>query len=208
MNHEYPRTPVSLLSCLREGVSRPEWELCWQRFLELYRHPLSASARGCYRHHTGGGEAPDEFVEDVVAIAVADFFSKGQQRYDPAKGRLRTYLRVMINARVVDALRKERPADRRPFPDAEPAAPPEEREAEKEAFHQALLATLLEDLRAQIPSAQFEIFERVRLKRESPQEVADELGVRRNVIDKSIHKTMTKLRELARREEYREEFDP
>lgn len=205
---EFPRTPLSLLTCLREGVTESEWEKSWQRFLELYQHPLSASAHACYRHHTGGGQAPAEFVEDVVAIVVADFFSKGQRRYDPSKGRLRTYLRFIVNARVVDALRKERPANQRPFPSAELAAPPEEGEAEREAFHQALLATLLEELRSQVSPAQFEIFERVRLRMESPQQVAEELGVRRNVIDKSIHKSMTKLRELARRGDYQQEFYP
>jgi transposase len=50
------------------------------------------------------------------------------------------------------------------------------------------------------------IFELVKLNGESPEEVAKELGVQRNVIDNTIIKAMKKLREISQREEIQQEL--
>jgi hypothetical protein len=55
---------------------------------------------------------------------------------------------------------------------------------------------------------QFEIFERVKLKHQSPSFVAEDLGITRAMIDRNIHKALTALRELARHPEYQQEFYP
>jgi hypothetical protein len=65
-----------------------------------------------------------------------------------------------------------------------------------------------EDLRNRIPLRQFEIFERVKLKHQSPQFVAEDLGIDRAMIDRNIHKAMTALWRLASHAEYQEEFYP
>lgn len=204
----FPSTPSTLLTRLRDPAGEPFWEVSWKRFLELYHEPLIATARACYRHHSGGQTASAAFVEDAVATVIADFFTKGQHRYDGRKGKLRAYLRMTTNARVVDALRRERPGAQAPLEGHEPLFLPEEDETEREAFHRALLATLVEDLRHQIPLRQFEIFERVKLKQQSPESVAEDLGIRRAAIDRSIYKTVVKLRDIARRSEYLEEYYP
>ena len=201
----FPNTPVNLLSKLKEADDNPHWQVSWKRFLELYHSPIEAIARSCYRHHTNGHEPSSGFIEDAVANTVTDFFSRSQHRYDSSKGRLRTYLRVLINARVVDLLRRERPLDQHPL-DSSPDTAPGESAPETAAFRQSLLATLVEDLRNQIPLRQFEIFERVKLKHQSPEYVAEDFGIPRAMIDRSIHKAMTKLRELAAHDEYQEEF--
>jgi RNA polymerase sigma factor (sigma-70 family) len=205
---QFPPTSLNLLSKLKAGDD-PNWQLSWKRFLELYHEPIEVIARSCYRHHTGGHEPSSGFIEDAVANTVADFFSRGQYRYDKEKGRLRTYLRLLINARVVDLLRKERPIDQKPLPENESSVGPDlpaESRSESEAFHRSLLATLVEDLRNRIPLRQFEIFERVKLKHQSPQFVAEDLGMQRAMVDRNIHKAMTALRELASHAEYQEEF--
>ena len=69
-----------------------------------------------------------------------------------------------------------------------------------------LLATLVEDLRNRIPLRQFEIFERVKLKHQSPMFVAEDLGMTRAMVDRNIHKAMTALRDLASHAEYQQEF--
>lgn len=165
-------------------------------------------ARACYRHHTGGHEPSRGFIEDAVANTVADFFTRGQHRYDKSKGRLRTYLRMLTNAKVVDLLRKERPIDHRPLSVEilSYASLPDEQPSEVDAFHRSLRATLVEDLRNRIPLRQFEIFERVKLKYQSPTFVAEDLGMTRAMVDRNIHKAMTALRELASAPEYQEEF--
>jgi RNA polymerase sigma factor (sigma-70 family) len=206
MPAQFPPTSLNLLSKLKAGGEEGMWQISWKRFLELYHEPIEVIARSCYRHHTGGQQPSSGFIEDAVANTVADFFTRGQHSYDKSKGRLRNYLRVLTNARVVDLLRKERPIDLRPLDDASQAALPAESPVESDAFDRSLLASLVEDLRASIPLRQFEIFERVKLKHQSPQFVAEDLGIQRAMIDRNIHKAMTALRQLAAQPEYQEEF--
>lgn len=214
MPAQFPATSLNLLSKLKGANEDNHWQVSWKRFLELYHAPIEMIARSCYRHHTGGQEPSSGFIEDAVANTVADFFARGQHRYDHTKGRLRSYLRMLINARVVDLLRKERPIDTKPLSssenlgsaaDTEATLPPES-PSESNAFHRSLLATLVEDLRNRIPLRQFEIFERVKLKGQSPAFVAEDLGVARARIDRDVYKAMIALRDLATQPEYQEEF--
>ena len=209
MAAQFPLTSINLLSKLKEGGEEAHWQVSWKRFLELYHEPIEVIARSCYRHHTGGQEPSSGFIEDAVANTVADFFARSQYRYDKDKGRLRTYLRVLTNARVVDLLRKEQPVNQRPLADDETREKqrlPDESAPESDAFRRSLLATLVEDLRNRIPLRQFEIFERVKLKHQSPMFVAEDLGMTRAMVDRNIHKAMTALRDLASHAEYQQEF--
>jgi RNA polymerase sigma factor (sigma-70 family) len=209
MPAQFPPTSLNLITRLKATSDDPHWQVSWKRFLELYHEPIEVIARSCYRHHTGGQEPSSGFIEDAVANTVADFFARGQYRYDKTKGRLRSYLRLLINARVVDLLRKERPIDHKPLPDEAEwgaLALPAETSTESKAFHLSLIATILEDLRNRIPQRQFEIFERVKLKYQSPAFVAEDLGMTRAMVDRNIYKAMTALRELASHAEYQEEF--
>lgn len=203
-----PDTSLSLLSRLRDEGDDAGWQVSWKRFHELYHGPLMAMAAGIYRHHTGHAVPPQEAIEDVVATVILDFLKR--DRFDPKRGRLRTYLRVLTNARVVDMLRKEKPtahdsiaADGEKLVESLPAESPEE----ERTFQQALIATLIEDLREHIPLRQFEIFEMVKLKGVSPDAAAAELGVNRGVIDNTIYKVMIRLREIAASPEYEEEYE-
>ena len=202
-----PDTSLSLLSRLRDEGDHAGWQVSWKRFLELYHGPLMAMAAGIYRHHTGNAVPSQEALEDVVATVVVDFFKR--DRFDPERGRLRTYLRVLTNARIVDMLRKEKPLDHDSMADREELAEslPAESPEEERSFQQALLATLIEDLREHIPLRQFEIFEMVKLKGISPDAAAAELGVNRGVIDNTIYKVMIRLREIAASPEYQEEYE-
>ena len=206
MAAQIPTTSINLLSKLTAGGEEGIWQVSWKRFLELYHEPIEVIVRSCYRRHTGGHEPSSGFIEDAVANTVAIFFERGQYGYDQSKGRLRNYLRVLTNARVVDLLRKERPIDQRPLDDATQANLPAESPGESDAFGRSLLASLVEDLRASIPFRQFEMFERVKLKHQSPQYVAEDLGIQRAVVDRNIYKAMTALRQLASHPEYQEEF--
>ena len=202
-----PDTSLSLLSRLRDEGDHTGWQVSWKRFHELYHGPLMAMAAGIYRYHTGNAVPPQEAIEDVVATVVVDFFKR--DRFDPERGRLRTYLRVLTNARIVDMLRKEKPLDHDSLADREELAEslPAESPEEERSFQQALLATLIEDLREHIPLRQFEIFEMVKLKGISPDAAAADLGVHRGVIDNTIYKVMIRLREIAASPEYEEEYE-
>lgn len=126
-------------------------------------------AANSYRTYTSGASPSEAFIEDAVANVVADFFSTGHQRYDPARGRLHGLLRQMCNARVVDYLRKQRPLDHiSSEPVFDPPQPAGEIDGARDAFRRSVLATLIVDLRNRIPIRQFEIFEMVKLKGFSP----------------------------------------
>lgn len=207
MAHQLPETPVSLLLRLREENMHAVWQVSWKRFLELYHGPLMAMASGIYRHHTGASLPSQGILEDVVAQVVAEFFKRNQ--YDPCRGRLRTYLRMLTNARVVDLLRKQRPLDHLSLNDSDvriPEAIPRETPEEARTFQQSLLATMLEDLRETIPMRQFQIFEMVKLHGMPPSTVAQELGVSRGVVDNTVYKVMQRLREIASAPEYQDEY--
>ncbi|MEI6340159.1 MAG: hypothetical protein WCQ57_16525, partial [Verrucomicrobiota bacterium] len=88
-----PETPVSLLTRLRDMEAGASWESTWKVFLELYQEPLRIMAWNCYRHHTGGAPPTEEFVADVVANVVSDFYTRAQYRYDPLRGKLRRFLK-------------------------------------------------------------------------------------------------------------------
>jgi RNA polymerase sigma factor (sigma-70 family) len=206
MPAQFPLTSINLITKLKAGGDDAHLQVSWKRFLELYHEPIEMIARSSYRRHTGGHEPSSGLIEDAVANTVADFFARDQYRYDREKGRLRAYLRLLTNARVVDLLRKERPVDQRPLDDVTENGLAAETPGESDAFARSLLATLVEDLRNRIPLRQFEIFERVKLKHQSPQFVAEDLGSTRAMIDRNIHKAMTALRELASQAEYQEEF--
>ena len=201
-----PVTSLSLLSRLRDDAD-PGWQVSWKRFLELYHGPLLAMAASIYRYHTGNAVPPQETIEDVVAAVVMDFLRR--DRFDPERGRLRTYLRVLTNARLVDMLRKEKPLDHESMDaagDALTESLPTETPEGNRSFQQALLATLIEDLREHIPLRQFEMFEMVKLKGMSTDQAAAELGVQRGVVDNTIYKVMTRLREIGASPEYQQEY--
>ena len=202
----FPATSLNLLTKLKKSADDDSWNVSWKRFLELYHEPLTATTRACYRNHTSGHEPAYGFIEEVVAQVVTDFFSKSQFRYDATKGRLRSYLRLLVNSRVIDLLRKEQPINQQALPDSFDDTLPAESLQESESFHRSLLATLVEDLRNHIPMRQFEIFERVKLKHQSPSFVAEDLGMTRAMIDRNIHKALTALRQLATHPEYQQEF--
>lgn len=202
----YPTTSLNLLTKLKQSGDDHHWNVSWKRFLELYHEPLTATTRACYRVHTSGHDPAYGFIEEVVAQVITDFFSKNQFRYDATKGRLRGYLRLLVNARVIDLLRKEKPINQQALPDHFDESAPSESIQENESFHRSLLATLVEDLRNSIPMRQFEIFERVKLKHQSPSFVAEDLGITRAMVDRNIYKALTALRQIANQPDYQQEF--
>jgi len=202
----FPTTSLNLLTKLKLSADDDNWNVSWKRFLELYHEPLTSSTRACYRFHTNGHEPAYGFIEEVVAQVVTDFFSKSQFRYDASKGRLRSYLRLLVNSRVIDLLRKEKPINQQELPEHYEETVPAETNHETESFHRSLLATLVEDLRNSIPMRQFEIFERVKLKHQHASFVAEDLGITRAMVDRNIYKALTALRQIASQPEYQQEF--
>jgi len=49
MSGQFPTTPFTLLTRLREPGDGHYWQVSWKRFLELYHEPLAVTARACLR---------------------------------------------------------------------------------------------------------------------------------------------------------------
>jgi len=207
MANPLPTTSLSLLSRLRDEGNELAWQVSWKRFVELYHTPLITIAAAIYRSRTGNAIPSQEFLEDTVSKVVIEFFTK--KRFDPERGRLRAYLRMLTNAKVVDALRKDGAFNQRALDENEHRPEfqvPFETTSERETFDSSLRNTLIEDLRTQIPLRHFEIFEMTKLREMPPDQVAKELGVKRNVVDNTVYKVMKRLREIAARPEYQDEY--
>ncbi|MFV0338291.1 MAG: RNA polymerase sigma factor [Chthoniobacterales bacterium] len=151
-------------------------------------------------------------LQDVV-IAVFESLVKGGESFDPAKGRFRQFLTTLCQRRVVDFIRSHtrkfsmlQALDSEVFDEKEidpgflkPSM------QEEVAFQNALLGTLLAALHAEVPPRTYLIFEMVKLNGESPEEVAEQLGIKRAMVDNTIYKAMKKLREISQRPEIQQE---
>ena len=140
--------------------------------------------------------------------------SKATNPSIPPKGRFRQFLTTLCQRRVVDFLRnhirkssKLTSLDTEGFGEKEiDAAFAKNSSTEEDAFHSALLGTMLAALHAEVPPRTYLIFELVNLNGQSPDAVAEQMGVQRNVIHNTIYKAIKKLREISEREEIQQEL--
>ena len=199
----FPNTSPSLLSRLQHPENGAPWQQSWRLFLELYKKPLRSVAATAYAKYTGGGRPAQEFIEDVVSNVIVDVFTRN--RFDPERGKFRSYLATLAYRRTVDLLRETRPLDHVPLDDA--GVPQEDfPEMDEAEYNKALLATMIAELRETIPHKWFSIFEQVKLLGVPPVKVAQELNESRSVVDNTVYKAMQKLREIAVKPEYQTEY--
>ena len=202
MKKPLPQTSLSLLSRLRHPENGVPWQQSWKLFLELYKKPLRSMTATAYAKYTGGARPPQEFVEDVVSNVIVEVFTRN--RFDPERGRFRSYLATLAYRRTVDLLRKTRPLDSVAMDEEKLEGPAPE--LDKEEYNKALLATMIAELRETIPHKWFSIFEQVKLLGIPAAKVAEELNESRSVVDNTVYKAMQKLREIAVKPEYQTEY--
>ncbi len=207
----FPPTPLTLIGRLRQQDVRPLWESSWEEFFDLYHQAVRMCVAGSFHRH--GWHAVDAGYVDEVTHGVFQAIFRGSDSsgYDPGKGRFRHYLSTICARRVVDFIRSHKRDALHESLDGHDvlgtvADDPFTRR-EQDAFDNALLGTLLAALREQVSPRVYMILELVKLNGEDPVSVAEQLGVRRSVVDNSIFKAMQKLREITQNPEIREEFD-
>lgn len=216
MAEVFPDTPASLLSCIehhRGGHHAYEaaWETFWTIYHSALRWAVVAAFRRCNWHHV-----PQDLLEETMADVVVSFY-KAEFSYDPAKGKFRNYLSQLIEWRVRDKL--DQLPQNRPLPlnfDLEPSEggehggeePPDAilETKEQKAHQTALLNLLLEDVRRRVSPQTFMLFEMTKLLGHSPESVAREFNVSRNVVDNAVRRVLKKLKELGTLPEYRREY--
>jgi len=186
-------TTISLL----EGLHDRADDLHWTEFCRRYLPPLTAFIRRMgIRPHDA------EEVAQETLVAFAEGYRAG--RYDPAKGRLRTYLMGVAKNKIADVNRRRR---------KEAAAlggtggmdcllqALDERSAEQaweEEWRDALLRACLEEVRKEVEPKTMRIFELYALEGRKPAEIAEELGVSRDLVYQVKTRVIYRMSELRR----------
>ncbi len=207
----FPETPLTLIGRLKQQDMARLWESSWEEFFDLYHQAVRVCVIGNFHRH--GWKGVDAcHVEDVVLRVFHSILRSGEgSGFDPERGRFRHFLSAICQRRVVDFIRSHKnDARQEPLDGHEALLTSTEdpfAKAADEAFNDALLGTMLSGLRAQVSPRVFMIFELVKLNGEEPAMVAEQLGVRRAVVDNSVFKALQKLREIAKSPEIRGEID-
>jgi len=96
----YPNTPRTLLRSFAELADADE-ESAWTRFVELYAPAVREFVR------MQDSDMPSADVDDLVQETMARLVPALREgRFDPARGRFRTFLSVIVRRLMIDRLRR------------------------------------------------------------------------------------------------------
>jgi len=185
------RTRATLLDRLCEGSDLVAWEEFFGRYWSLIF--AFARHRGCSEH------TAEEVVQDVMLKV---FEQKDLFRYDPARGRFRSWLGALVHNRVADFRRGPSQRVRAVGGDshadlvenvADGAAPEADWDA---AFEQSMLLVLLDVVRSEMSPRAYLAFELSTLHGMPGGKVAEHTGLTRNGVYRARKRAMARLREL------------
>ena len=190
-----PVTSISLLKVLGEDSQSPRW----REFLRMYASTIDGFL---FKHF------PTVDAEDVVQETLRALVEKlPLYEYEPdTKGHFRNYLIGIVRFKAIEQLkRRKREADLRVELEANAQF---EWECEKQSYsvdlrdwqreaYEAALAQFMAD--KNISTRDKEIFRRVALQGESPEDVAAIFDIKRNNVDQIKARMVAKLKELALR---------
>jgi len=207
----FPDTPKTLFSRIKEGQGSKHWETSWEEFFDLYHQAVRYSVRSAFGRR--GWRTVDDCIVQEIVMEVFVGIVRGHTGYDSTKGRFRLWLSGICSNRTADYIRRQARQHARTDAHGEVISEDDEalrhlREQEEDAFRVALLGTLLSTLRAEVPPRIYLIFEMIKLSGHAPEEVAQQLGIKRSVVDNSVYKAMQKLREIASTQEIQTEIAP
>ena len=190
-----PVTSISLLKVLGEDSQSPRW----REFLQMYASTIDGFL---FKHF------PTVDAEDVMQETLRALVEKlPLYEYEPdTKGHFRNYLIGIVRFKAIEQLkRRRREADLRVELEANAQF---EWECEKQSYsvdlrdwqreaYEAALAQFMAD--KGISTRDKEIFRRVALQGESPEDVAAIFDIKRNNVDQIKARMVAKLKELALR---------
>jgi RNA polymerase sigma-70 factor (ECF subfamily) len=193
----HSNTRLTLLESLREGTDPQAWEEFFGRYWPLiYGY---AKQGGCSDH------SAEDIVQDVLATV---FQQRSVFRYDPQRGRFRSWLGKVVRNKIAE--HRRRPNQRvRPLGGDSSAAlawqnadgdSPEA--AWEAAFERNLLTALLDVLQAEMAPQRFQAFELFVFSDLSASEVAEITGLTRHGVYNARRAAFKRLEELG--QPYRE----
>lgn len=180
---------------LLEGLRDPADARRWEAFVERYRPLIVRFAVGL-----GFGEDDAEDLAQSALLAFSKAYLAG--RYDPARGRLRSWLFGIVHNQVRDANRRRRAREVQVADTAEerhllegPAEDALESRWERE-WRDAVLAEGLRLVRGEVEESTWRAFEAFGLGERPAEEVARELGLSPNAVYGAKRRVLRRLREL------------
>ncbi len=185
------RTRATLLERLRDGSDLVAWEEFFGRYWSLIF--AFARHRGCSEH------TAEEVVQDVMLKV---FEQKDLFRYDPTRGRFRSWLGTLVHNRVADFRRMPSERVRAVGGDskndaleiaADQALTDEDWTA---AFEQSMLLVLLDVVRNEMNPRAYLAFELSTLHGLPGAKVAQHTGLSRNGVYRARKRALARLREL------------
>ncbi len=184
-------TRPTLLESLRSGTDPQAWEEFFGRYWPLiYGY---AKHGGCSDH------TAEDIVQDVLATV---FQQRGVFRYDPQRGRFRSWLGRVVRNKIAEHHR--RPAQRIRPQGGETQAAVVVKEADDEspdaaweaAFERNLLRALLDVLQAEMDPQRFQAFELFVFGELNAAEVAEITGLTRHGVYNARRAALKRLEEL------------
>jgi RNA polymerase sigma-70 factor, ECF subfamily len=178
-------TRATLLLRLKDAEAAPR-EIAWEEFYARYAPVISGFARkmGCR----------SDQVEDVVQDVLAGFF-EAQPRfvYDPARGRLRGYLKTVAWRSLA---RIRRTANRAETPEDFQPADPRAEQVWDDLWKREQLTAAIESVRKQYEdNATFRAFELLMLRGVAVNEVAIQTGLSVDSVYKARQRVSVAVRE-------------
>ena len=177
MSVPIPNTPKTLLEKLRDGDAVSQTE-----FYNLYREMIVSlgALKGLNRAEC------DDLVQEVMIL----FFGKARDfHFQPERAHFRTWFGKIIQGKIVDLMRKRKPA----LPEDVLTAVPAETDSPDRIFDLACQAELrkvylqdaLQRLKTRIEPETYRIFEYYVLKNHSAPDTMRLFGISRNQLDKT-----------------------
>ncbi len=191
---ELPETQASIFIKLR-GEDAQLAQLSWQEFYARYAPVISAFAKR-------RGAQADE-ADDIVQNVLLGFFKAAPDfRYDPGKGRFRSYLKTA----TVRAMQRHREKAARAHVggpaldeqrDAAPDDDPQLADDWEWAWQRAILKRALLDVRARVDSKTFAAFELTAMQNVPVAEVAQRLSMTPEAVRQATSRVNRHVRETA-----------
>ena len=143
----------------------------------------------------------DRECEELVQEVLLTFFRKGDRfRFDPRRGKFRTFLGKVVRDCSVDILRRRIGSDLLAVTETPDEAPSPDLAADRallQMMRDDAMEQLLQELRARVTPETYRIFEHYTLKQHSTDEPLDGTPVGRNRIYKANQRCRAILREAA-----------
>ncbi|MDY6068517.1 MAG: sigma-70 family RNA polymerase sigma factor [Opitutales bacterium] len=217
-----PDTPKSVISQMLNREQGVVWQQAWSVFFDIYYQTMHSMAVNVFKY-IGWSGVSDEDIQDIISasvISVIKTFEEG--KYEKGKYRFRGFLKQVITRRVIDYIRnknKKRSVSIEIIDLMEDMvkhehgvelsnSPFDKLESdEADEYRKSVIMDAWESVRISCSPQSCLIFELSQLEGKKPTEIAEMLGVSRNVIDTCVHRVLKKLRAKLEEENYRKELE-